>query len=161
MKNTLTLKEQATNAETWEHIHRVGTLLNHFIRGLMDRAEIHDRSKLHSPEVEIFAKYGSKLKDITYGSDVYKTYVEDIDVGLTHHYEHNRHHPEHFKNGVGDMNLLDIVEMFCDWIAAGERHEDGSIEKSIEFNKDRFNLSPQLVRIFQNTAWIATYLQVE
>jgi hypothetical protein len=62
------------------------------------------------------------------------------------------HHPEHFKDGVDDMNLLDIMEMFCDWKAAGERHNDGNILKSIERNADRFGLSPQLVRILENTA---------
>ena len=49
------------------------------------------------------------------------------------------------------MNLLDIIEMYCDWIAAGERHKDGSIAKSIEVNKDRFKLTPQLVSILCNT----------
>jgi len=147
----LTLEQQAQNADTWAHIHRVGTLLNVFARRLLDRADIHDQSKLCPPEVEIFAEYGPKLKNTTYGTEEYKTYLKEMGVALAHHYEQNRHHPEHFPNGVDDMNILDIIEMFCDWIAAGERHKDGSIEKSIEINKDRFNLSPQLVRILQNT----------
>lgn len=43
-------------------------------------------------------------------------------------------------------------EMFFDWKAAGERHADGNIYKSIEINKDRFKLSKQTVDIFKNTA---------
>ena len=54
--------------------------------------------------------------------------------------------------GINGMDLLDLVEMFCDWKAAGERHNDGNILKSIEKNTTRFGLSPQLVRILQNTA---------
>ena len=73
-------------------------------------------------------------------------------MALDHHYANNGHHPEHYPNGVNDMTLYDIVEMFMDWVAAGERHADGNIYKSIEHNKVRFNLDPQLVNIFTNTA---------
>jgi hypothetical protein len=52
---------------------------------------------------------------------------------------------------VNDMNLLDVVEMLCDWKAASMRHNDGNIHKSIELNADRFRLSPQLVKILENT----------
>jgi len=50
------------------------------------------------------------------------------------------------------MNLVDFVEMFLDWRAATERHEDGNIFKSIEINKDRFEISEQLCEILRNTA---------
>jgi hypothetical protein len=49
------------------------------------------------------------------------------------------------------MNLFDILEMLIDWCAACKRHADGDINKSIEINTKRFNLSPQLVNIFKNT----------
>lgn len=49
------------------------------------------------------------------------------------------------------MNLLDLVEMFCDWKASSERHNDGNLLKSIDINATRFNLNPQLVKIFKNT----------
>jgi len=50
------------------------------------------------------------------------------------------------------MNLIDIVEMFCDWKAASERQLDGNLLKSIEKNADRFNMDPQLKQILINTA---------
>lgn len=53
---------------------------------------------------------------------------------------------------MNDMNLLDVVEMLCDWKAASERHNDGNIRKSITINANRFNMSPQLVKILENTA---------
>ena len=71
---------------------------------------------------------------------------------LDHHYKNNRHHPEYHKNGIDDMNLIDLVEMFCDWLAATKRHADGDIMKSIKHNKDRFKMNEQLVKIFENTA---------
>jgi hypothetical protein len=49
------------------------------------------------------------------------------------------------------MNLMDIVEMFCDWKASVKRTKDGDINKSIEINSERFKMSPQLVNIFKNT----------
>lgn len=53
--------------------------------------------------------------------------------------------------GISGMDLFDVVEMFFDWKAASERMETGDIRKSIEFNRDRFLMDPQLVRIFNNT----------
>lgn len=49
------------------------------------------------------------------------------------------------------MTLVDIVEMFFDWWASSERHKNGDIKESIEENKERFGLSDQLVKIFNNT----------
>ena len=45
---------------------------------------------------------------------------------LQHHYEDNCHHPEHYRNGIHDMNMVDLIEMLCDWRAAIKRyHPDG------------------------------------
>ena len=49
------------------------------------------------------------------------------------------------------MDLLDIIEMLCDWWAATERHADGDIISSIHKNTGRFSLSPQLAKILENT----------
>lgn len=148
----LTLEQKATNYDTFRHIERVRNLLNVCVLDLMSRGQVHDQSKLESPEVEAFTEYTSKLATCTYGSDEYKGYLAAIKPALDHHYANNRHHPEHHENGVNDMNLLDIVEMLCDWKAASERHNDGNIRKSIEINANRFGLSPQLVKILKNTA---------
>ena len=147
----MNLKQQATNYETMLHIQRVRNLLNTCVKVLLQRAEDHDQSKLSSPEVELFAEVTDKLKNCTYGSDEYKGYLQQLKPALDHHYAKNRHHPEHFPNGINDMNLLDLVEMFVDWKAASERHADGNLLKSIEHNAERFEMSPQLVKIFNNT----------
>jgi len=149
---SLTLEQKATNNDTWGHIDRVRTLLNTCVRELLDRGEAHDQSKLDTPEVEAFTEYTPKLAGSTYGSDEYTAFRKAMSPALEHHYANNRHHPEHHKDGVDDMNLVDILEMLCDWKAASERHNNGNIRKSIEINADRFGLSPQLVRILENTA---------
>ena len=54
-------------------------------------------------------------------------------------------------SGVNGMDLLDVVEMLCDWKAAGMRHADGDILKSLKINRERFNIEPQLYEILVNT----------
>lgn len=150
----LTLDQRATNFETMQHIHQVQSFLHLMAKELLDRADLHDLSKLVSPEVELFTECTARLAGCTYGSPEYAGFVEELKPALQHHYARNRHHPEHFKSGINDMNLLDLLEMFCDWKAATMRHNDGNLRKSIEHNANRFEMSPQLVRIFENTVEI-------
>jgi len=72
--------------------------------------------------------------------------------GLAHHYAHNRHHPEHFPDGINGMTLMDLVEMLADWKAATERHDDGSLARSLGIQQDRFGITHQLAQILTNTA---------
>lgn len=142
----------ATNNETLKHILNVGKFIRVIISQLHERGLEHDASKMAAPELEIFAEYTPKLAGSTYGSPEYMGFLEGMKVALDHHYASNRHHPEHWKNGIDDMDLVDLIEMFCDWKAATLRHNDGNILKSIERNSKRFNISPQLTKIFENTA---------
>jgi len=138
--------------DTLLHIGVVQKHLSIMIRELLDRAFRHDGSKLQELEKSMFDKYTPLLRDTTYGSDEYKQYLGEMGVGLSHHYENNKHHPEHYPDGINGMTLIDIVEMFCDWKSATLRHADGDFLKSINHNKERFGLSPQLHQIFLNTA---------
>lgn len=177
--------------KTWDHIDLVMKLLASAQVELMQRQFTHDRSKLQSPEWEMFADITHKLESLTYGSAEYEAQRKEmLGNALGHHYQHNRHHPEFFEecpqdpvlerlikqsiaastpevteyllraqaqhqSSVTRMNLFDLLEMLCDWLAATKRHADGDIQKSIEINRDRFNLSPQLVQIIRNTVpWI-------
>ena len=133
------------------HIARVAQLLGDVRRELKCRAAKHDRSKLRSPEVEVFEEFTPKLKGVTFGGPEYNGFLDAMKPALEHHYEFNRHHPQHFAHGVTDMNLIDIIEMFVDWKAATERHDDGSMEKSYKVNGPRFNISQQVIEIFRNT----------
>lgn len=147
----MTLEEQATNYITMQHIERVRNLLNIVIQELLLRGELHDQSKLQSPEVEAFTLKTKDLANTTFGSPEYEKNKKDIEIALKHHYARNRHHPEFHKNGIKDMNLIDLIEMLCDWKAASERHNDGNLRKSIEINGNRFNMSPDLIKIFENS----------
>jgi hypothetical protein len=148
----LTKDQKVTNNETREHIEKVRNYIGKVITELVDRSEKHDQSKLVSPEVEIFTEFTPKLSSTTYGSEEYNNYKNQMSVALKHHYANNRHHPEHHKNGIDDMTLIDLIEMLCDWKAASERHNDGNIKKSIDHNASRFGMNSQLTKIFENTA---------
>jgi hypothetical protein len=137
--------------ETQKHINRVIDLSNEFIYKIIEQIDNHDNSKLCSPEKQVFDAVTPKLKGVTYGSDQYKEYLREIKPALDHHYKENSHHPEHFDKGIAGMSFIDLIEMFCDWKAASERHADGSFERSIQINAKRFNMDPQLVSIFENT----------
>ena len=140
-----------SSKDTQKHIDRVSELLNGAADELKGRGLIHDKTKLSSPEKELFDIYTPKLKDCTYGSEEYQTYLKELKVALDHHYENNSHHPEHYDDGIDGMDLFDVIEMFFDWKAASERHDDGNINTSIEINAKRFEMSSQLINIFNNT----------
>jgi hypothetical protein len=137
--------------DTLDHMLKVDGYLKQFQVGLRERSDVHDDSKLESPEKEIFDTVTPKLKGLTYGSDEYKAALAEMGEALTHHYANNSHHPEHYANGVDGMTLLDVVEMFCDWKAASERHANGDFGKSLEVSRQRFAVSEQLASIFENT----------
>lgn len=137
--------------DTIEHKEKVAELIGEIASELVFRGWIHDRSKLEEPEKSMYDKYTPLLRGLTYGSPEYKKALEEMGPALSHHYENNSHHPEHYPRGVSGMSLLDVLEMLADWKAAGMRHADSSMEKSLEVNRNRFGLSDQLFEILKNT----------
>lgn len=146
-----TPEEQAAAIATYEHLDHVRRLLRVFANALLERGETHDRSKLGELESSTFAEFTPKLKGCTYGSDEYKEFLAAMKPALDNHYACNRHHPEHFAEGVRGMNLVDLLEMWVDWKASTLRHDDGNMSRSIELNQKRFSMSDELRAIFENT----------
>lgn len=138
--------------ETQKHIEKVRKYIHFFTDKLYNRGVKHDATKLESPEVELFSEHTGCLKELTYNSPEYHEHLEALKPALDHHYATYRHHPEHFANGINDMNLIDLVEMIADWKAAAERQHDGNLLTSIEQNAMRFKISDQLKQILLNTA---------
>jgi len=140
-----------STADTLLHSRRVGELLVSVLDALAHRAVNHDLSKTKSPELEMFNEFTPKLKHSTYGSDEYKGFLAEMQEGLKVHYANNRHHPEHYREGISGMTLIDLIEMLADWKAATERHDDGDIQRSLEINQERFGIDDQLQAILTNT----------
>lgn len=156
----LTLEELLTNQETQKHIDNVRKFIFKICSKLYLRGLDHDKSKLEEPELSILGRFTPKLAKTTYGSEEYKEFLKEMKPALDHHYFNNRHHPEFFTliaapmedmDEISCMNLVDLIEMFCDWKAATMRHDDGDLNRSIEINAKRFGLSDQLKNIFINT----------
>ena len=137
--------------ETLRHQKQIRILGDLFIKSLTERLQSHDDTKLESPEIEGFDAMANTIDNITYGSEADKAAKELLSVALTHHYARERHHPEHFDNGIEDMNLVDLVEHFLDCMASSLRHNDGNFRKSLETNQKRFGYSVELTKIFGNT----------
>lgn len=140
-----------STASTLEHKRQVTKYMNVLIQELIKRAEEHDNTKLEEPEKELFDKYTPMLSKTVYNSPEYLEQMAGLAPALEHHYARNRHHPEHFKRGVKDMDLVDLVELICDWKAATLRQRNGNILKSIEDNSTRFEYGKELSNILVNT----------
>lgn len=137
--------------DTLAHIDEVRQQMRRVIGDLHDRSLRHDRSKLGPDEKPHFDRETPKLKELVYGSEEYKASLKRLGEALQHHYANNDHHPEHFgEDGVAGMNLMQVVEMFCDWVAASKRNKGGTL--NLEASFARFNFDPQLANIFRNTA---------
>lgn len=139
------------NSETHKHCQLVRRNINLFVSDLQERGLNHDATKFEEPELSIFAENTHKLGGVVYGSPEYKALSQDCLPAITHHYAKNRHHPEHWPDGIENMTLIDLVEMIADWKAATQRNKDGNIRKSIEMNAAKYKMSPQLRTIFENT----------
>ena len=146
------MKKRDSKKSTQAHRRIVAKLIFRFIWLLLKRALSHDRSKLSTEEKPGFDKYNSTLAETTYGSEQYKRNLAGLGETLETHYRRNRHHPEFYHHGVKDMDLVDIVEMFCDWTAATKRHNDGDIFRSITLNEKRFGIGETMSSVLRNTA---------
>ena len=138
---------------TNKHIERVRELLNDAAARLNVRGFHHDMSKRKDIELEPLARMQMVINrhgQAPYGSEEYKARTAMLGPMLEHHYANNSHHPEHYEDGVDGMDLFDVVEMFFDWKAASERGEEPAM--NIKTACEKYRVSPQLERIFQNTA---------
>lgn len=145
-------KKYDSKEDTLEHIGKVREILAKFRIYLAGRGFNHDQSKLEEPEKALFDEWSPKLSAMEYGSGEYMDALKHLGPALDHHYRENRHHPEHFENGVLDMNLFDILEMLADWKAAGERVKEGGMDNSLTTNKIRFDIPDALMLVIDNTA---------
>jgi hypothetical protein len=142
-----------STADTREHIEKVQSRIGTVVLLLQGRAFAHDASKLIEPEKSAYddlMKFKSS-HDMVYGSPDYAEGLKILGPALDHHYAANSHHPQHYENGISGMSLLDLLEMLCDWKAAGERYKDGNIGQSLTHNRERFGISDQLFAVLENT----------
>ncbi len=135
---------------THEHIYQVQNLLNYCIYLLSIRLIDHDYSKTIPPELDGWNEMAGELHERAYGSPEYFAVMEKFKPVIEMHYRNNRHHPEHHTEGIRGMNLIDLLEMVCDWEAAARRGNKHALP-SLDFNQARFGFSDDLKNIIGNT----------
>lgn len=152
LSNTPTAEQELESTlSNMTHINLIRKYLRVVATEFLKRGEEHDQSKFSDIEKSTFAFFTPRLKTMVYGSPEYQECLKEMAPALKHHYANNRHHPEHFEEGILGMSLFDLLEMFVDWTASTKRSQSGDIRVSLTKNKERFNMSPELVRIFENT----------
>ena len=136
------------------HIGKVRWYLRDLVvSNFLQRAEAHDSSSLLEPEKSLYDKWRPVLSSMEYNSPEYLEAIDKLMPALMHHYENNRHHPEHYKNGIEGMSLFDVMEMLVDWKAAIDRKGTNEpVMENFERTCQRFSISPQLAQIIMNTA---------
>ena len=135
----------------FKHIEGVQNYLKTIGLIITTRGYDHDSSKVSDEEYKYFKMANSINRNQFKTYKEYLDYVKPtLDKGLKHHYEYNRHHPEHFDNGVDDMTLIDIIEMIIDWKVSIEQNGK-KLEDEIGYNFDKYNISDQLKKIIMNT----------
>lgn len=119
----------------------------------------HDLSKLESPEKECYDKYIPLLRTAKYGTPKYNQFRKEMqEEGLDHHYACNRHHPEHFPNGIMDMDFFDFIEHVVDCYAAS-MVSDTSFVDGLHLNKDKYNYPDVVVQMLENMETRLTFLE--
>lgn len=118
---------------------------------LTDRKLNHDRSKLEEPEKHEFDIWTPRINEAQLGTPMYEYFLKELHKALDHHYRYNRHHPEHFGNGINGMTIMDLTEMLCDWCATSDRHEGSNIYDSIDILQKRFKYSTPMKKVLSNT----------
>lgn len=137
--------------ETMEHKKQVAFYLQKIANELFTRAIVHDNSKFSPNERPLYEMMTPLLKTLEYGTEEYKASLKELGPALAHHYANNRHHPEFHPDGIMNMNLVDLIEMLCDWMAAVKRTKNGNIAESLVKNKERFRIGTSLFLALANT----------
>jgi len=144
-------KPYDSEQDTLTHKDNVERFIQNMIDILLHRANHHDNSKLNPLEKPIFDKYSPKLSTLKFGSPEYLEIFKEMDVAIQEHYSKNKHHPEHFKNGIDDMNLFDLLEMLADWKSSSLRTHGGSFKQSFDICCKKFKIEGQRKEMLKNT----------
>lgn len=141
---------EETKSYTLQHISRVRKKISYFVSVLEQRAQDHDKSKIEEPEIIGWAAMDQEPK-YEYGSPAYYDKMDRYKEVFDHHYAVNRHHPEFYHNPEQEMNLVDLIEMLCDWFSYKEEftYEEGY--RCISEQCKRFHFSHTLKKILLNT----------
>ena len=140
----------STSSYTLEHIKRVKSKMEFFASVLAARGANHDNSKLTEPEYSGWLAMDREPR-YPYGSKKYYDKMHRYKEVLEHHYSVNSHHPEHFKDPSLQMDLVDLIEMLCDWFSYSDNISWLEGYNAINSQCARFGLNDTIRHLLLNT----------
>lgn len=122
----------------------------------------HDISKFGSPEFipYIYLTWKTKCADENIDFLISDEISGNIKKAITHHYKHNKHHPEFWDNNFKFGQIVDatsmtfpyIMEMVADWMAVSHERQtslksfmSNTINKRWKFDKEQEGLIYEIV----------------
>lgn len=132
------------------HKENVRKRLMYLASEIQKRAETHDDSKLEYPEI-IWQIEMDEEPRYPYGSEEYFDKVKRWEKFFKHHYEHNRHHPDHYEAGLAEFDIVDLCEFMIDITAYFDQIHPADAISTIDKQFDRFGLNETLQQILKNT----------
>lgn len=140
-----------------DHKRRVYKHINTISKELMHRAFEHDNDKIEDDLIfDIYNEHSQTQRSIPFGTKE-RIDFEHITMGpaVDKHIHANRHHLYNSRNPLSfeHANLLDYIEILCDWKSAMERNElseEDEIER-IKFLLDKYNFPEDIKVAMLNT----------
>lgn len=137
------------------HKERIKYWMTNFANALIQRAEVHDNSKLQEPELSMWRNMDkeprypySEKPDSPYQQKLKRYYPV-----FEQHWKTNRHHLEYFRyNEDFGLDLLDLIELICDQLL-GYKMEMGYDRAMRECDRlqDRYDLPLPILDLIRNT----------
>jgi hypothetical protein len=121
-----------------------------FASVLATRGANHDSSKLKEPEYSGWLAMDKEPR-YPYGSRKYYDKMFRYKEVLEHHYSINSHHPEHFEDPSNQMDLIDLIEMLCDWFSYSNDISWLEGYNTINSQCARFKLNDTIKHLLLNT----------
>ncbi len=144
------MEGNSTRDSIINHRRAVQRWMQQFAITLLRRAENHDNSKLKSPEFELWEQMDSEPK-YAYGTKEYFEKMDRYRPLFELHWKNNRHHPEHFERSYDDIDLIDILEMICDWLSYKDNLTYTQASELVSMQCERYNFSEELRELILNT----------
>ena len=142
--------DSSTSSYTLAHINQVKSKMEFFASVLATRGTSHDSSKLIEPEYSGWLAMDQEPR-YPYGSEKYYDKINRYKEVLEHHYSLNSHHPEHFENPSTQMDLVDLIEMLCDWFSYSNNISWLEGYNTINSQCARFGLNDTIRHLLLNT----------
>lgn len=146
------------------HKRKVAKHMGHASAIILENAVNHDVDKIEDEVVfQTYSTHAKNQKATPWGTHHRQDY-EDLymEEAIERHIQ-NKHHMQDSRNLRTDIDIFDVIEMMCDWIAAMERDE---LTKDEQFARMQFIYQDKKLEkihidemIFNNTAKRLIYFE--